>query len=74
MKEHRHARARERKSHLSPDAEKLVSSALGLANSGSRLEDRFWEAQLSARLDRPRIGGHLEAVYVALDRLNQTDG
>jgi len=74
MKEHRHARARERKSHLAPDAEKLVSSALGLANSGSRLEDRFWEAQLSARVDRLLESGHVQSVYDALDRLNQTDG
>lgn len=74
MKEHRHARARERKSHLSPDAERLVAAALGLANSGSRLEDRFWEAQLSARLDRLLDSGHVQAVYDALDRLNQTDG
>ncbi|MCL4185337.1 MAG: DUF2863 family protein [Burkholderiaceae bacterium] len=74
MKEHRHARTRERKSHLSPDAERLVSAALGLANSGSRLEDRFWEAQLSARIDRLLDSGHAQAVYDALDRLNQTDG
>ena len=68
MKEHRHARARDRKSHLSPDAERLVSAALGLSNSGSRLEDRFWEAQLSARLDRLLDSGHVQAVYDALDR------
>lgn len=74
MKEHRHARARERKSHLAPDAEKLVSSALGLANSGSRLEDRFWEAQLSTRVDRLLDSGHVQSVYDALDRLDQTDG
>lgn len=74
MKEHRHARTRDRKSHLSPDADRLVAAALGLANSGSRLEDRFWEAQLSARLDRMFDGGHVQAVYDALDRLDQTDG
>ncbi len=74
MKEHRHARARERKSHLSADAEKLVASALGLANSGGRLEDRFWEAQLATRLERLLDGGHVQPVYDALDRLNQTDG
>ena len=74
MKEHRHARTRDRKSHLSPDADRLVAAALGLANSGSRLEDRFWEAQLSARLDRLFDGGHVQAVYDALDRLDQTDG
>ncbi|HRO60339.1 MAG TPA: DUF2863 family protein [Burkholderiaceae bacterium] len=73
MKEHRHARARERKSHLSPDAERLVAAALGLANSGSRTEDRFWEAQLAARIERLLDSGHIQAVYDSLDRLHQTD-
>ncbi len=74
MKEHRPARSRDRKSHLSPDAERLVSAALGLANSGSRLEDRFWEAQLAARIERMLDGGHVQGAHDALDRLNQTDG
>lgn len=74
MKEHRHARARDRKSHLSPDAERLVSAALGLANSGSRLEDRFWEAQMAVRIERMLDGGHVQSAHDALDRLNQTDG
>jgi hypothetical protein len=73
MKEHRHARSRERKSHLSPDAERMVAAALGLANSGSRIEDRFWEAQLAARIERLFDSGHVQAVYDALDRLHQTD-
>ncbi len=73
MKEHRHARSRERKSHLSPDAERLVAAALGLANSGSRTEDRFWEAQLAARIERLLDSGHIQAVYDSLDRLHQTD-
>ncbi len=75
MKEPRHARSlRERKSHLSPDAERLVAAALGLSNSGSRSEDRFWEGVLAARLERLLEGSHPQAVYDALDRLNQTDG
>ncbi|HWS74295.1 MAG TPA: DUF2863 family protein [Quisquiliibacterium sp.] len=75
MKEPRHSRSlRDRKSHLSPDAERLVSTALGLANSGSRSEDRFWEAALAARLARLLEGVNPQAVYDALDRLNQTDG
>ena len=73
MKEHRHARARERKAHLSPDAERMVAAALGLANSGSRIEDRFWEAQLAARIERLLDSGHIQAVYDSLDRLHQTD-
>lgn len=75
MKEPRHARSlRERKSHLSPDAERLVAAALGLSNSGSRSEDRFWEGVLAARLERLLESSHPQAVYDALDRLNQTDG
>jgi len=75
MKESRHSRSlRDRKSHLNPDAERLVAAALGLSNSGSRAEDRFWEAALAARLERLLDGTHSQAVYDALDRLNQTDG
>ena len=75
MKEIRHSRGlRDRKNHLSPDAERLVAAALGLANSGSRAEDRFWEAGLTARIERLLDGGHAQAVQDALERLNQTDG
>lgn len=75
MKEPRHSRSlRDRKSHLSPDAERLVAAALGLANSGSRTEDRFWESALAARIERLLDGNHPQAVFDALDRLNQTDG
>ena len=74
MKEPRHSRSmRDRKSHLSPDAERLVSAALGLSNSGSRTEDRFWENALAARIERLLDSGHAQAVFDALDRLNQTD-
>jgi hypothetical protein len=74
MKEPRHSRGlRERKPHLSPDAERLVGAALGLSNSGSRIEDRFWEATLAARIERLLDGGHPQSVFDALDRLNQTD-
>jgi hypothetical protein len=75
MKEARHPRGlRERKSHLSPDAERLVAAALGLSNSGSRVEDRYWETALATRLERLLDGGHAQAVDDALDRLHQTDG
>ncbi|NBS96572.1 MAG: DUF2863 family protein [Betaproteobacteria bacterium] len=75
MKEHRHGRSlRDRKTHLSPDAERLVTAALGLASSGSRVEDRFWEAQLAARLEKLLDSGHGQAVHDALERLEKTDG
>jgi len=74
MKEPRHARSmRDRKSHLSPDAERLVAAALGLSNSGSRTEDRFWERTLTERIERLLDGTHHQGVHDALDRLNQAD-
>lgn len=75
MKESRIARSRrERKGHLSPDAERLVAAALGLANSGSRVEDRYWEQQLAERIERLLESGHQQSIYNALERLQQTDG
>jgi hypothetical protein len=75
LKEARHARpGRDRKSHLSADAERLVAAALGLANSGSRVEDRYWEGQLAQRIERMLDTGHPQSINDALDRLNQTDG
>lgn len=74
MKDTRYPRKlRDRKSHLSPDAERLVSGALGLSNSGSRMEDRFWESQISVRLERLLDSSHPQAIYDALDRLQQAD-
>ena len=74
MKAPRYARGlRDRKSHLSPDAERLVAAALGLSNSGSRSEDRYWEAALGTRIERLLDSTHPQAVFDALDRLNQTD-
>jgi Protein of unknown function (DUF2863) len=74
MNEIRTTRARrERPSHLSPDAERLVAGGLGLANSGSRTEDRFWHSQLEERLERLLETGHAKVIDDALDRLQQTD-
>lgn len=74
MKEARHARSgRDRKSHLSADAERLVAASLGLSHSGSRVEDRYWDAQLAQRIERLLDTGHPQSIYDALDRLNQTD-
>lgn len=74
MKEPRSSRTlRERKGHLSPDAERLVAASLGLANSGSRVEDRYWERQLADRLEKLLDSSHPQSLYDALERLNQTD-
>jgi hypothetical protein len=64
---------RDRKAHLSPDAERLVAAALGLSNSGSRMEDRFWERQLRLRIDRLLDAGHPQSLNDALDRLQHAD-
>ena len=52
----------------------MVAASLGLANSGSRSEDRFWEHQLSRILDRALDAAHSATITTALERLNQTDG
>src|SRR5690606_11005142 len=67
-------RSRERTSQLSPDADSMVAASLGLANSGSRSEDRFWENQLARLLDRALDAAHSATINSALERLNQTDG
>ena len=52
----------------------MVAASLGLANSGSRSEDRFWEQQLARLLDRALDAAHSATITSALERLNQTDG
>ena len=67
-------RTRDRSAQLSPDAENMVAAALGLAHSGSRSEDRFWDAQLARLIDRSLDSPHASSLSTALERLNQTDG
>src|SRR4028119_1832010 len=67
-------RSRDRTTQLSPDADAMVAASLGLANSGSRSEDRFWEHQLSKLLDRALDAAHSATITSALERLNQADG
>lgn len=74
MKDSRLGRsARERQGHLTPDSEKLVAAALGLSKSGSRAEDDFWQAMLTVRLEKMMDLGHNQAIFDAIERLNQTD-
>lgn len=74
MNDIRTSRARrERTAHLSPDAERLVAGGLGLANSGSRTEDRFWQKHLEEKLERLLESNHPQAIDDALERLQQTD-
>lgn len=59
---------------MSRDAERLVWLAQGLAESGSRIEDSFWETELMQLIGRLLETGKEEALNVALDRLNETQG
>ena len=55
-------------SRISPEAERLVSDALSLAASGSRLEDVFWEGKLHDRLLRLLNAQNQNAIENALDQ------
>lgn len=57
---------------LTRDASRLVSLALALNSSGSRLEDSFWEGQLKAAIPKLLRGGHDAPLEAALDHLSQT--
>jgi len=57
---------------LSRDAERLAWLAQGLAGSGSRLEDAWWDAELSALIDKLLRAGDDDALNQALDRLHET--
>jgi len=55
-------------SRMSPEAERLVSDALSLAASGSRVEDIFWETKLMDRLLRLLHAQNQNAIESALDQ------
>lgn len=54
---------------LPPDADKLVGLSLALFASGSRVEDRFWEAKLDALLTKVIRNGNQTTLDAALDHL-----
>jgi hypothetical protein len=58
-----------RRAKLSPDTEQLLRFASGLAHSGSRVEDGFWEARLSALIDRLLADDDEGALSGALEHL-----
>lgn len=57
---------------LSRDAERLAWLATGLADSGSRVEDAFWEGELTPLIEKLLHAGDEEAFNQALDRLYET--
>jgi len=67
---HRRPQARPR---LSRNAEHLAWLAQGLANSGSRLEDAWWENAALALIEKLLKAGDDETLNQALERLNEGD-
>jgi len=57
---------------LSRDAERLVWLAKGLADSGSRSEDAWWEAELAAHIRKILDARQEEALNQSLDSLHET--
>lgn len=66
----KHPRSR-RPQNLPPEAEALQKLAVGLADSGSRAEDSYWEQALDAQLEQVFEDGDEEALNAALDGLNE---
>jgi len=56
---------------LPPDADKLVGLSLALFASGSRVEDRYWEAKLDALIEKIIRNGNQTTLDAALDHLQQ---
>ncbi|MDR1888904.1 MAG: DUF2863 family protein [Zoogloeaceae bacterium] len=58
---------------LSRDAAELQRLAIGMAESGSRLEDLFWESRLSRHLQTLIEAGAEDDLNAALDRLYESN-
>ena len=58
---------------LTRDAAKIVSLALALHSSGSRVEDTYWENQLAADLTKLMRAGNDPVIDAALDHLSKTN-
>ena len=62
-----------RRGGLGRTAEQLVRLANGLAASGSRVEDRYWEQQLAELIDHTLADNDEEVLNNALDHLYSAD-
>ena len=58
---------------LNRDSSRLVMLSLALHNSGSRVEDRFWETELATLLNKLMRTGNDAALDAALDHLSTTN-
>lgn len=61
------------RSRISADATELARLATGLADSGSRLEDGFWETRLATLVDSLLQAGAEDELNAAMDRLFDTN-
>jgi uncharacterized protein YuzB (UPF0349 family) len=59
---------------MSRDAERLVWLAQGLADSGSRIEDAYWESELRQVIGKLLDADQDEPLNLALDRLHDSSG
>lgn len=57
---------------ISADAAELNRLAIGLADSGSKIEDQFWERRLGEQVDRLFQAGAEDDFTASLDRLFET--
>lgn len=58
-----------RRTTLSRDLDQLTWLAAGMGESGSRLEDEYWEVRLAALIDRLLREGNDDVLETALDQL-----
>ena len=57
--------------NLGRDASRLIALATALHNSGSRVEDRYWETELASLLRKLLANGKDQVIDNALDHLSQ---
>ena len=67
------ARSTPSSTRLNRDATRLVSLALALHNSGSRVEDQYWESELGAILNKLMRASNDSVIDSALDHLSKTN-
>jgi len=58
---------------LSSDSQRLVTHAQGMTQASSRLEERVWERNLDALLQKALKNGHQNVIDAALEHLFNTD-
>lgn len=62
------------RARLTREAEQIALLATGLSNSGSRVEDRFWEDRLTGQIAQLLERGNEDALNTALDHLYRANG